>query len=286
MEESRLTFRSKVTDEAWQYKIREKIKADWGNKYKFWENIDLSLKNAIVKKVDRKVAEKIILEYEWLGDMAVTNIYYGIFFENFCGGVICINSNGHSANPKAEISLGVTKGKLSYFARGACPFWTPKGSASKLLSFALKLEKERGAKMAIAFSDYYAGEYGTVYQASNWHYIGLSIKGGSDKSYAKNNRILDGRTLTSYAQRQGMSVDKYRDILLKEGWRENFNTQKGRYVYILADGIEKKMILDKINKLILPYPKRPTKSVISIGNDAVTNPSEEGGAVPTITHHE
>lgn len=26
--------------------------------------------------------------------------------------------------------------------------------------------------------------------------------------------------------------------------------------------------------------------VMSFGNDAVTNPSEEGGAVPTITHHD
>jgi hypothetical protein len=32
--------------------------------------------------------------------------------------------------------------------------------------------------------------------------------------------------------------------------------------------------------------ERKLKSVISIVNDAVTNPSEEGGAVPTITHHE
>lgn len=277
MEESRLTFRSKVTDEAWQYKIREKIKADWGNKYKFWENIDLSLKNAIVKRVDRKVAEKIILEYEWLGDMAVTNIYYGIFFENFCGGVICINSNG--SNKDCGKMFGIDSKYVSYFARGACPFWTPKGSASKLLSYALKFEKTRGAKVALAYSDNDAGEYGTVYQATNWTFIGY---GNPKPQYTKGNRIIDSRTW------QGMyRKDKtIKDRLIKEGWRKQMSSAKGRYCYLLADGQEKKMILDKINKLILPYPKRPTKSVISIVNDAVTNPSEEGGAVPTITHHD
>lgn len=257
--ESRQTFRSIVTDEAWQYKIRVEKEKQWleSGKERFWEKINLDLKKSIVKEVNRKIAEKIILEYEWLGDMAVTNKYYGIFFDSFCGGVICINTSGHSANPKAEMSLGVKKGELSYFARGACPFWTPKGAASKLLSFALKLEKKRGAKMAIAFSDNNAGEYGTVYQATNWHYIGLTIKGGSDKSYYKGNRILDGRTMTSFAQRSNMSVDKYRKILIKEGRKENHNNQKGRYVYILAEGCEKEKIYRKIKPLIKPYPKRP-----------------------------
>ena len=90
--ESRLTYRKKVTDQAWQYKIRLSKESEWlkSNKYKFWEDIDLDLKKAIIKEVERKTAEKIILEYEWLGDMAITNKYYGIFFENYCGGVICI----------------------------------------------------------------------------------------------------------------------------------------------------------------------------------------------------
>jgi hypothetical protein len=86
--ESRLTFRSIVTDEAWQYKIRKQKEIDFINsgKYQFWKDIDLSLKNAKIKRVERETAKKIILEYEWLGDMAITNIFYGIFFGNFCGG--------------------------------------------------------------------------------------------------------------------------------------------------------------------------------------------------------
>ena len=74
--------------------------------------------------------------------------------------------------------------------------------------------------------------------------------------------------------------------LIQKGWKKQMSSAKGRYVYILADGSEKNMIVDKIKHLITAYPKRPIKSVISIVNDAVTNPSEEGGAVPTITHHE
>jgi hypothetical protein len=183
---SRLTFRNKQTVEAWQYKIRKEKERIWNdtNKYKFWENLDLNLKTAIVKETDRKTAEKIILEYEWLGDMAVTNKYYGIFFGNYCGGVICINTNGVMANN--GMMYGIDDKYVSYFARGACPFWTPKGTASKLLSYALKLEQRRGAKVAHAFSDTDAGEYGTVYQATNW--ICLGKQKSNDYELSKNGK--------------------------------------------------------------------------------------------------
>lgn len=254
--ESRLTFRSQVTDEAWQYKIRQQKQNEWleSGKPRFWESIDLSLKHAIVREVDRKTAEKIILEYEWLGDMAVTNLYYGIFFGSFCGGVICINKFGQAS--QGEKQFGLMKGDVSYFARGACPFWTPNGTGSKLISFALKLEKKRGAKLAIAFADNDAGEYGTIYQATNWLYLG---KNQSNQSFqmVKGNQILDTRTYCSQAKNNKITTTKYIEILQKNGWKKQFANSKGRYVYILTDGNEKKTIFDKLKHLVVDYPKRP-----------------------------
>lgn len=250
--ESRSTFRNKVTDEAWQYKIRKQKQSDWieSGRYQFWNDIDLNLKKAIVREVERKTAEKIILEYEWLGDMAVTNKFYGIFFANFCGGVICINTGGHAAH--GEKQFGIVKGELSYFARGACPFWTPKGTASKLLSFALKYEKQRGAKMAIAYSDHDAGEYGTVYQATNWNFIGYT-KGKDAPQYVKNNKILDSRTWQELYKRDKTIKNR----LHSNGWVKQYANPKGRYVYILADEPYKSSIFANIKNLIMPYPKRP-----------------------------
>lgn len=247
--ESRLTFRSKQTVEAWQFKIRKQQEEKWekSGKAKFWEDIDLSLKNARVREVQRKTAEKIILEYEWLGDMAVTNKYYGIFFGLFCGGVICINTSGQSA--LGEKQFGLRKGDVSYFARGACPFWTPKGTASKLLSNALRFEKKRGAKLAIAYADHDAGEYGTVYQATNWHFIGYTKK---SYQYVKNNKVLDSRTWQELYKKD-KSIKKR---LLSDGWKKQEASLKGRYVFILADDPLKSIIYSKIKHLIVKYPKR------------------------------
>lgn len=251
----RKTFRSKVTDEAWQFKIRQEKEKEWleSGRPKFWENIDLSLKNSRVKEVSRKTAEKIILEYEWLGDMAVTNQFYGIFFENWCGGVICINTNGVST--KGEHKFGVKKGELSYFARGACPFWTPSGTASRLLSYALKLEKKRGAKVAQAFADSDAGEYGTVYQATNWLYIGQNTE--KNRQFVKGSRVLDTRTLCARAKTYNMKVKEYENFLIDHGWKLQLANHKHRYAFILSDGKEKEKIMNKIRHLVGPYPKRP-----------------------------
>jgi len=239
-------------------------------KYRFWEDLDLSLKKAIVKEVDRKTAEKIILEYEWLGDMAVTNKFYGIFFGMFCGGVICINTNGQATF--GEKQFGLKKGDVSYFARGACPFWTPIGTASKILSFALKLEKQRGAKLAIAFADNDAGEYGTVYQATNWIYLG---KNGSNTSYqlTKNNKILDTRTYCHSAKNNKITTTKYIQLLECQGWKKQYANPKGRYVFILADEPEKTRIYNTIKHLIKPYPKRPNAALPHKGEGEALQPS-------------
>lgn len=252
---SRLTFRSKITSEAWQYKIRQQSKENWLNsgKYRFWEDIDLSLKKAIIKEVERKTAEKIILEYEWLGDMAVTNKYYGIFFGNYCGGVVCINTNGNAAH--CGKFYGIDSSKVSYFARGACAFWTPIGAASKLIAYSLKMEKERGALVAVAYSDNDAGEYGTVYQASNWLFTGYTKP---KPQYVKNNKVIDSRSWEgNYAK------DKtYKKRLVESGWKLQSGNKKGRYIYILASGEQYEKIYKKVKAIIAPYPKRKQNASI------------------------
>lgn len=67
--------------------IREsKVKVDNGGLFGYPE---ADIKNAICKKIDYKTAEKIILEYEWLGTMGQGMYCYGIYFENVCAGVVC-----------------------------------------------------------------------------------------------------------------------------------------------------------------------------------------------------
>lgn len=218
---------------------------------RFWESINLDLKKATVQPVSRAIAERIILKYEWLGDMAVTDTFYGIFFENFCGGVICINSNG--VYPGNGRLFGIKDNELSYFARGACPFWAPKGTASRLISVAAKLEAKRGKKVCVAYSDLNAGEVGTVYQASNWLCTGFTSVG---RAFTNGERHISDRTLSAHAGRRGLRLSEMLAMFCASGYREERLMPKVRYAKIIAEGKEYERIFNKIKDKIIPYPKR------------------------------
>ena len=56
---------------------------------KWWEDIDVDIKKSVVKPVERKQAQEVIEQYEWLGCMpAMVKYCFGIFFENNLGGVV------------------------------------------------------------------------------------------------------------------------------------------------------------------------------------------------------
>lgn len=284
--ESNITFREKFKYKAYQRVIREQRALQ--DTVKIHEGLDLSLKKAVVKPITYNLARKIILEYEWLGTMSSTNHHYGIFFENMCGGVICFALGGGGANLNASKEFGISQDELAYLARGACTYWTPVGSASKLISIGLKLlAKETGAKVALAYSDTDAGEIGTVYQATNWHCIG---KGDSTTQFiAPNGRIYDQKIVYNLRATHGklktVSWTQQRDHLLKNGWREQSSNPKFRYCYITATGEEKDRIYNRIKGKIIAYPKREVRVSSDNGNTSAFQ-AENGGSIPTLTLQE
>jgi hypothetical protein len=253
----RLTFRDKCDTECYQYKKRKLKEAEWlaSDKPRFWDKLNLSLNTTQVKEVDYQLAKKIILEYEWLGDMSITSRYYGIFFEDFCAGVVCINPK--ASNQYAGAIFGVDFRKVSYFARGACCFWAPAGTASKLISWALKFERAKGQDVAYAYSDPDAGEIGTVYQATNW--LCLGKQRASAKPYVSpKGRILHDRTAHQWGKARGMRPSDVKKYLLSKGWEIQNSSRKWIYAYVLSDE-KKSAIMSKIQKLIVDYPKRPDR---------------------------
>jgi hypothetical protein len=259
-----ITFRNKFKYKAYQRVIREqKEKTD---KIRLQEGIDTSLKSAIVKPVSYHLAKKIILEYEWLGTMATTNYHYGIFFGNLCGGVVCYAVGGGGANVYASHELGVFKHQLAYLARGACAYWTPTGSASKLISFSLKFLRRdcKEVRLALAYSDTDAGEIGTVYQATNWICVGKGRY--TNQMIAPNGRVYDQKIIHNLriqaGKRKTVKWGQQKHHMLNTGWKLQKSNPKYRYVYILADGEERDKIYKGLKPMIKDYPKRPVAGVV------------------------
>ena len=61
---------------------------------------------------------------------------------------------------------------------GCCVHYAPPNAASFLISHAVKLVRDLfGVDRFFAYADPEAGEYGAVYQAANWHYLGQGLNG-------------------------------------------------------------------------------------------------------------
>jgi hypothetical protein len=130
-----------------------------------------SLDNAEVREIDHKAALEIILQYEWIGNAGTSEYRFGLYFGPYLAGVV---SFGRTAGSNAAASVcGKENAHLvTTLSRGACVHWAPSNSASFLINRACRLMAEKGFNVFVAYSDTEAGEVGTVYQASNWLYLG------------------------------------------------------------------------------------------------------------------
>lgn len=269
--ESRLTFRDKCPEICWQKQLRDRY-VDEGSPVK---NPDL--KTAVIRKVSRKLAEQIILKYEWLGTIGINaDVSYGIFFNNFCAGVTSFQPTGFAI--PGFTKLLKTEGRhLSYLSRGACVHWAPKGTNSKLISYSLKFERERGKKASIAFADTDAGEIGVVYQASNWIYLGLGVK--NFELVSPEGKILTNSGFTTWCSEHRKKNARALELFHKAGWKKQWSNPKHRYVYILD--MSDKALIRTVESLRQPYPKRD-KSGSSDQADTLGVHPREGGSIPTL----
>lgn len=207
------------------------------------------LKEALVKRISFCVAKPVIEKYEWIGTMPLPKscrYMFGIYFDGILGGVAVFvhpsTRQFEKHHPRQVVQLN----------RGACLPWTPKNTASRLISVCCNLLKKEGVKIIIAYCTQEAGEYGTIYQACNFTYCGITPK---SKVYFLDNHWVSERTL----------ADKTKWALTKreDAWREKFKKLpmkwlrgKFRYIKLLASKDENEKIIKLYGYESLPYPKR------------------------------
>ena len=217
----------------------------------------IDIKNATVRPVSYKTAEKIIKEYEWLGGMGNAYKHYGIYFNGYCGGVVCFGFPSASASRKNHHPLDVVVGKnygqyVIQLVRGACVHWAHPHSATKLISSACKQLKNNYPiiKIILAYADENAGEIGTIYQADNWLYIGKNDPKNRNSYYVINGIPYDPRDaiklFNSVAKEKLKGIDpEYYTIK---------RSAKHQYLKWVGSKGEKKQWMKNI--IIQPYPKR------------------------------
>lgn len=113
---------------------------------------------------------------------------------------------------------------------------------SQAVAMALKKLHEENplVKIVVSYADHRQHHIGTIYQATNWIYLGKSIT--SDTQYYYKGKWTHERTINAKPKE---IRDKLKATLPK---RENSN--KFKYVFVFDKRLRKKYL-----KLALPYPK-------------------------------
>lgn len=241
-------YENSASQVAWQY-LKRLEKAE--NEVDYWSKLNLNLGEAKITEVTRKFASSIIEEYEWLGCMpAISSYHYGIFFDGVCGGVVVFGPE-YSENLGVWDKYGYT-GKLLLLSRGVCLHWTPKNTASKLIMQSIK---QLPAKFEVitATVDGLAGEFGTIYQACNFYYVG-SMREKDGKERPRIGVLLDGKLYGSRSIISKFGTRKKEEILCRFP-EAKFIPQKSKGRYFLFRR-NKKTHVKSIEHLIKPYPKR------------------------------
>ncbi len=136
-----------------------------------------SLDGFTVGLCTRDEALPIILKYEWLGNMGKAKHFVALRSpERAVYGVACF---GHGPGGGIRNVIGEPALCLE---RGACVHYAPRNAASFLIAHACRLMAvTHGVQIFYAYGDPCAGEYGAVYQACNWIYLGQGLQNGKDR---------------------------------------------------------------------------------------------------------
>lgn len=147
----------------------------------------------IAERIDKSTAQNFFQQYEHLGNCGLGVWHYGVFkdFELISVisfGSVCFNPN------RSSIGLIADKYNLRVIqlTRGGTKFGQPKNTPSMAVSMALKqIKSDLGDLIVIAYSDVKWNEVGTIYQALNFYYLGMTNPKGQS-NYVINGSLISG----------------------------------------------------------------------------------------------
>ena len=205
----------------------------------WWKYLNLSLQDTEIREIDYPTAEKIILEYEWLGTMPpFVHKMFGIFFDGYCGGALVFSQR--TEKNLAGVKESFIPEDALYLSRGACTHWTPKNTASYFIS---RVCRSLGNISVLAYADVTAGEIGQIYQALNWHCFPPG-KGGPT-GYKVGEKIFCGRELQRIQKTRGKPTEDSVPIL-----------RKTRYVGVYGDRRWKRRMDERLRPHAIRYLRR------------------------------
>lgn len=207
----------------------------------------------LIKQITKKEAQRFFSKFEHLGNCGLGVWHFGAFSGDQLVSVVSFGPT--SFNPRRSHLASIAKNydiKIIQLTRGGTRFDAKKNTASKALSLFFKEIKARfGNTIVVAYSDTKWNEIGTIYQASNFLYLGQTNPKGQA------NYVINGRTLSGWTVRKKYHTRSMPKILsIDKDAKRVLLTPKHFYLYINTSKRIKRRVLKELQPSIEPYPKR------------------------------
>ena len=199
-----------------------------------------------IRRIGYKQAMDVVVDRHYLHRKAPCSFAFGLFRKE--GGQmdgVIVYGTPSSAPLRRGICGDEEKSNVIELTRLWVDDIAPKNSESFLIGNTIGMvDKE----IVVSYAECAAGHIGTVYQATNWLYTGLSAK--------RTNWSAPG--LTGHSQ---TIADKYTSEQMRSIYGDGFvlvdRPRKHRYVYLNCSKSRRKVLLRKLKYPLLPYPKNP-----------------------------
>lgn len=199
-----------------------------------------------IDTLDYKSAMDIVIKNHYLHRKAPCSKAFGLFCKltNRVVGVVV-----YGVSCSSTLLKGICGPEESSNVYELTRLWiedgTPKNTESFLIGNSIKkLDKE----IIVSFAEIQQGHNGTVYQATNFLYCGLSAKFRDPKV-----KGLEHQHHATYANR--MTMQEVKDKYGEENVYYVDRPRKHRYIYFNASGKRKQELLNKLKYPVLSYPK-------------------------------
>lgn len=199
-----------------------------------------------IQKISYKLAMDIIIENHYLHRKCPTSFAFGLFNKknNQIVGVVI-----YGVSPSSTLLKGICGPEEMHNVFELNRLWVddsvPKNGESYLIGNTIKLLDR---EIIVSFADTSQGHVGSIYQAANFIYTGLSTKFKDPKV-----KGLENQHHATYAN--GLTN---KQVIEKFGAENVYfveRSRKHRYIFFNCNKTRKKELLKKLRYKIMDYPK-------------------------------
>jgi hypothetical protein len=214
------------------------------------------VKDMVVKQVTAKYARPYIAYNHYTKTFPDSTKYtFAGYINGKIAGIITYGM-GVGKNQYLSLLSDLENGEYLELTRLWSPDGFPKNTETKLISQSIKMLPPE-VRLVMSFADGSRGHVGTIYQASNFYFCGMS--GGGRMMVTEDGFEQHTRLLGIYKMRHPKTYGKMKneEIMEELGLRYIKSAPKYRYVLLTSkDKKQKKLDYKEIEDKILEYPKK------------------------------